>query len=173
MRNRFAIAICLVAASVGAFAGDASSELKRHIESGFASFATAFKTKDIKSLERVMRGYFAKNYVSTDKSGKKMGLEAVIKLQKQHLASIKSIKMLDLKLSKVHATGNKGRALETLLLTAEAIDPERPGKTASLKVVAAEDSQYRRMGGKWICVRSKSITEMVWINGKLMPAGAM
>lgn len=173
MRNRFIGIICFLAIAAGATARDASSELRHYIQSGFAGFVTAFKNKDMKSVESMMRKFFAKTYVSTDKSGKKMGLEAMIKLERQHMMSLKSIKMIDLKVSKVHATGSKGRALETFRLTAEIMDPQNPGKTASLKVVSADDTQYRKMGGKWMAVRSKSITEMVWVNGKLMPPGAM
>ncbi|MFY9234862.1 MAG: hypothetical protein WAO58_10445 [Fimbriimonadaceae bacterium] len=172
MRNRIIASLtCALALSAAVFAGDAAADLKKQVQTAFAGFTKAFKNKDADGAEKLMRGFFSKDFSSTNSEGKKMTLNEMIALERQHIAGIKTVTSMNLDLRNIKASGNKGSGSETFNIQATIIDPMDAKKTAKLKVESKANSMYKKVGGKWWCTSSKITSEKVWINGKLMGPG--
>ena len=172
MRKRLVSIAAILALAVSAMAGEAENRLKAHINAQFKGFVAAFKKKDMAGVEAKIRGFFHKDFLNTDPQGKVMNLEEMIATEKQHMAGMRSIQEISLKLPKVKVYGvNSARTTEEFRLYATISLPDNPDKVSKLKVVSKGTSEYRKVYGRWMAHSSKASSEQVWIDGVLMPPG--
>lgn len=145
---------------------DEAATLKSNLQTAIDQYTAAWKKKDAKTTERIIRAHFAKDFVSTMKTGQKMSLEEWIANDKMQMSFVKTVKTMSLKIDKVTVSGNKASSNETFLAEFMVDNPQTPGKTSTIKVKGTSKSTYKKVGGKWLISTMVEVSNSMTMDGK-------
>jgi hypothetical protein len=144
-----------------------NAALQKRINAEMAKYAAAFKAKDSKTCEAILRANFAKDYKTTDMQGKVTGLDHMIQQEKQHLGMIKSVNSMHLKVTDIKIKGDKATGKGSFHLEATVVgDDKNSNKFHKLHVASSWDANFIRKSGKWWVSSDKTTSEKVLIDGK-------
>ena len=135
-----------------------------------AKYVAAFKRKDLKAVEAIIRANFAKDYKTIDLKGKTTDLNYMLAQEKEHMAMLKKVEKMSLKISGLKVNGNTAVGKGAFSLDAIVSgDPHKPKETHKLHVESTWDLKMKKVGNKWWAAEDKTTSEKVLIDGKPMP----
>lgn len=145
-----------------------ANAVKAAIQMEMNGYVAAMKRKDGAAVEKFVIANFDKTFKDTDITGKTRTRTEVIKLMKENLSMLKSVRTMSIKIESIKLVGGKALTTERMLLDATIVPMNPNAKTSTLKVDSTWSGVYVLKGNKWMCVTSKTTKEKVLIDGKPM-----
>lgn len=164
---RPALVLALSLVATGALASEAS-ELRAHIQRAMNRYVAAFKKKDMRVQESVLRANFSPGFKAIDMKGKKSNLNQMIQMQLENNASIRSVKRISLNVSGIRVRGNKATGRGSFMLDAMIPNPGNPDKLSRLRVDSRWNMTLAKKKGKWWVIQDKATREVATVDGRRM-----
>lgn len=167
-RRSTALALLVLSASVFGFGGDDAAALKASMQAGMNKYIAAWKKKDAKTAEALIRAHFSKDFKATDSNGKVLTLDEWIAQDKMQMAQIQSVKKMSLTMDKVVVKGNTATSQDKFLadFVIANPNPNATSKTAVLHIEGTSSSTLKKINGKWMFVSMKEGSQKMLLDGK-------
>lgn len=167
-RRSTALALLVLSASVFGLGGDDAATLKASMQAGMNKYIAAWKKKDSKTTEAVIRAHFSKDFKASDSKGKALTLDEWIAQDKMQMAMVQSVKKMSLTMDKVVVKGSTATSQDKFMadFVIANPDPNSKAKTAVLHVEGTSASTLKKIGGKWMFVSMKESATKMLLDGK-------
>jgi len=143
-----------------------ANAVKAQIQKEMNGYVAAMKKRDTKQMEKFVLANFDPSFKDTSMDGTTRNRQETIKVMKENIAMLRSVKAMSVKIVSIKVVGNKATTTEEMTLDA-LIAPMAPNlKASTLKVDSTWMGTYVKKGAKWLCTASKSTKEKVLIDGK-------
>ena len=170
IRNKVIMAITLVLAT-SAFAFDEAATLKTNMQAAMNQYMAAWKKKDAKAAEAVIRANFAKDFKATGAGGQTMNLEQWIAQDKMQMTQVKTVKSISMIVGKVTVKGATASSTDSFSADFVVNNPQSPKRTSDMHIESKGITTLKKVGGKWMVASMKESSTKMTMDGKSVGAG--